>query len=153
VGAAHACVRHARGTFSCWGERYYGQLGTGGGKDKADVPAPGHAVTLPAPALQIAAGAGHTCVLVAGGRIYCFGLNSAGQIGAGPDQILAARVRTGLHGRPIAIGSGPAARHTCAVLVDGRVDCWGNDDAGQLGDAPRTLQEGRYARDPVAVAF
>ena len=30
VGADHACVRHAAGTFSCWGERYYGQLGLGG---------------------------------------------------------------------------------------------------------------------------
>jgi alpha-tubulin suppressor-like RCC1 family protein len=152
VGAAHACVRHARGTFSCWGERYYGQLGTGGGKDKADVAAPGRIVTLPALALQIAAGAGHTCVLVKGGQIYCFGLNSAGQVGEGPDQILRPRLRTGLHGRVIAIGAGSAARHTCAVIADGSVECWGNDDAGQLG-AATTLQEGRFSRQPVRVGF
>jgi alpha-tubulin suppressor-like RCC1 family protein len=153
VGAAHACVRHARGAFSCWGERYYGQLGTGGGKDKADVGAPGRRVTLSAPALQIAAGAGHTCVLVQGGQIQCFGLNSAGQVGAGVDQILTPQVRSGLHGKAVAVGSGSMARHTCAVIADGGVDCWGQNDAGQLGDAPRTMQEGRLSRTPVRVGF
>lgn len=152
VGAAHACVRHRRGSFACWGERYYGQLGTGG-DDKADVAAPGTRVTLPAPVLQLAAGAGHTCALVRGGRVYCFGLNSAGQVGTGPDQVLRPRMRTGLHGPAVAIGSGSSARHTCAVLADGGVECWGNDDAGQLGAAPASLQEGRFSRTPVRVAF
>lgn len=153
VGAAHACARHARGSFSCWGERYYGQLGDGASKDRADVPAPGQMVGLSAPALQIAAGAGHTCVLVKGGQVFCFGLNSAGQVGEGPDQVYRPRLRTGLHGKVVAIGSGSAARHTCAVLADGRVECWGNDNAGQLGAAPKLLQEGRLSRRPVEVAF
>jgi alpha-tubulin suppressor-like RCC1 family protein len=153
VGAAHGCVRHARGGFSCWGERYYGQLGTGGGQDKADVVAPGRPVMLSAPAMQIATGAGHTCVLMQGGQIQCFGLNSAGQVGAGVDQILKPQVRSGLHGKAIAIGSGSSARHTCAVIADGSVECWGQNDAGQLGDAPKTLEDGRHARTPVRVGF
>ena len=42
VGDTHACLLHAAGTFTCWGERYYGQLGQLGtsGTDTADVPPP-----------------------------------------------------------------------------------------------------------------
>jgi alpha-tubulin suppressor-like RCC1 family protein len=153
VGAAHACVRHGAGGFSCWGERYYGQLGSGPGKDKADLVAPGKLVTLGGRVLALAAGAGHTCALLEGGRVFCFGLNGKGQVGEGADQIYVPRQRTGLRGPAVAIGSGPTARHTCAVLRDGSVDCWGNDDAGQLGGAPRSLDPARSSRRPVRVGF
>jgi hypothetical protein len=50
AGAEHACVRHAGGTFACWGERYYGQLGLGGtASDTADVAPYGADTSLAAP--------------------------------------------------------------------------------------------------------
>jgi alpha-tubulin suppressor-like RCC1 family protein len=151
VGAGHACALHGDGRFSCWGEAYYGQLGTGSA-DTADVPFPGTAVALAAPALAITAGAGHTCALTDGGDVFCFGLNTAGQVGPGVEHVRSPQ-RMRLPGRAVAIGGGPLARHTCAVLADGAVVCWGNDDFGQLGGAPKSRQEGRFSAVSVRVAF
>jgi alpha-tubulin suppressor-like RCC1 family protein len=156
VGSDHACVRHSGGTFACWGERYYGQLGLGG-TDTADVPPYGTDTSLPGGVASLALGTSHTCALLEDGKVVCFGLNSNGQVGPNPDT-MAEEVRTpatvtGFSGRVVAIGAGSSAQHTCAILEAGSVECWGSDRAGQLGDAPTTLDIDRFSAQPVAVRW
>jgi alpha-tubulin suppressor-like RCC1 family protein len=51
---------------------------------------------------------------------------------------------SGLHG---ATGVAAAAGHSCAVLNDGTIQCWGTDDNGQLGDG----NSGTYAESATPV--
>jgi alpha-tubulin suppressor-like RCC1 family protein len=158
VGADHACVRQGAGTFACWGERYYGQLGLGGGPtDTEDVPPFGQRTAFAAAVVDLAAGASHTCVLLADGQVGCFGLNSRGQVGPDPrttEEEVRALAFLGAFPAPVVdLASSASAQHTCALLADGSVSCWGNNHAGQLGDRPTTLDPTRASAQPVAVRW
>jgi alpha-tubulin suppressor-like RCC1 family protein len=94
---------------------------------------PGRAVD----AHTFAAGGGHACAGVGAG-ILCWGRNAVGSSGggwgtrpAGVDITLPAAAEQ------VAVG----LDHSCALLTDGSVHCWGANFAGQLGD--RTLQDRR----------
>jgi alpha-tubulin suppressor-like RCC1 family protein len=158
VGDTHVCVRHAAGTFTCWGERYYGQLGIGGtDSDTADVPPPGSVTSLPGSAMvvQLVLGVNHTCALLSDGSVTCFGRNNLGQAGPGAS---AEEVRTpltvsGLAGKVVALGAGSTAQHTCAIVANGSVQCWGSNSAGQLGSGGGAVDPARRSATPVAVGF
>ncbi len=62
----------------CWGNNY-GKLGDGT-KTSSSIPV---AVKGVVGAHSIAAAWGHTCVLIGGGKVICWGSNSAGQLGDG----------------------------------------------------------------------
>ncbi len=84
----------------------------------------------------VSAGAVHTCAADSQGSAYCWGDNSAGQLG---DGVIGAALKfdvTGLASGGAAIAAGQT--HACAVTNAGRVLCWGNNDAGQLGDGTIT---------------
>jgi hypothetical protein len=90
-------------------------------------------VPLGQPAVALAAGGIHTCALLADGAVRCWGDNSFGQhLGVpGPGSAApAAPVPLGQPARALTAGS----LHTCALLADGGVRCWGNTFEGQLGD-------------------
>jgi alpha-tubulin suppressor-like RCC1 family protein len=157
AGDTHACLLHQSGDFTCWGERYYGALGLGG-TDTADVGPPGTSTRLALPARMMAAGVSHTCVLLEGGMVTCFGRNQAGQIGPLAMSMVEEEVRQptsvpGFWEQVIAVGSGSSAHHTCAILLSGGVQCWGTNATGQLGDGVRTIDETRRSASPVTVTF
>jgi len=84
----------------------------------------------------LAAGENSTCAIASSGSAYCWGQNNGGQFGDG----------TTTGGNPTAVDmtgalSGKTLRsiatcstHTCAVASDNKAYCWGQNNAGQLGD-------------------
>ena len=97
---------------------------------------------------QISAGGEHTCAIFNDDKVYCWGENGLGQLGLGSttDGNAPAAVDLGNSATATAIGTG--RNHTCAILDDNSVKCWGDNDFGQLGDAST---ENRTS--PVAVSL
>jgi alpha-tubulin suppressor-like RCC1 family protein len=141
AGAAYMCGITTTGGTSCWGYNGSGQLGTGDTDDRT-VPTPVSAarfVTVYAPANNSVLN--HTCALDASGAAWCWGDNRFGELGAasndmcfifgsGPCALTPVAVQGGLRFSTLAVSS----THTCAMIADGHVYCWGSDNNGQLGD-------------------
>ena len=77
---------------------------------------------------QISAGGSHTCVIISTGSVYCTGKNQLGQLGLGNEssQDIYQLTKTSLPNGSHAISISAGDEHTCAVLQNGSVYCWGN---------------------------
>jgi alpha-tubulin suppressor-like RCC1 family protein len=130
VGYAHACAVVAGGGVKCWGQGAYGRLGNGTGYDHST---PVNVVGLSSGVTAITAGILHTCAIVAGGGVKCWGSNWYGEVGDGTGTVRFTPVDVfGLSQGVIAITAG--GYHSCALLQTGGVKCWGYNENGQLGD-------------------
>jgi alpha-tubulin suppressor-like RCC1 family protein len=147
AGEAHTCARTAAGVVHCWGAGESGQLGVPAIAFRA-APAP---IALPdgLTAQALALGRRHSCVLVTGGRVFCWGDGSEGQLGAGEAiKMTTAPVEVpGVAGaRMLTAG----ASHTCVLDTDNRLLCWGAGDGGQTG-ADGEPARASFAPAPVAI--
>jgi alpha-tubulin suppressor-like RCC1 family protein len=82
---------------------------------------------------SISAGEEFACALLKMGAVKCWGKNSDGQLGNGSfkDSIIPIQV-SGLDKGVTSIATG--RWHSCALLENGNVKCWGHNDQGELGD-------------------
>ena len=132
-GQSHTCAILDDGTVSCWGSNYEGQLGDGTITDRL-TPTQTASLGIGRTAVAISSGTYHTCAILDDGSVSCWGGNSFGQLGDGTttDRNTSAQTSSLGTGRTaVAISSGSI--HTCAILDDGSVSCWGKG-SGQLGD-------------------
>jgi alpha-tubulin suppressor-like RCC1 family protein len=130
TGWRHTCVLTASGGVKCWGNNHDGQLGDATETDRLT---PVDVVGLSSGVKAIAARWRHTCALTTEGGVKCWGGNHSGQLGDGTrtDRNKPVDV-VNLTGGVQAIAAG--WRHICALTVEARVKCWGNNHDGQLGD-------------------
>jgi alpha-tubulin suppressor-like RCC1 family protein len=135
TGSAHTCALISDGTVTCWGWGGGGQLGTGN-NNSSDVPV---AVTGGALAnktvTQIATGGAHTCALISDGTVTCWGNGAYGQLGTGDtvDSNIPVAVTGGALANETVTQIATGNLHTCALISDGTVTCWGNGAGGELG--------------------
>lgn len=134
---ASSCALMDDGSARCWGHNIFGALG---------VPEISFSLTPVRPEglgrnlVAIGAGSSFACALRANGDVLCWGVNGSGQLGrgtTGTGSHVPTRV-DGLAGRVVDISVG--LESVCALLEDGRVQCWGNNGAGQLGDGTTTVR-------------
>jgi cysteine-rich repeat protein len=145
AGHHHTCVRLRSLRVKCWGHNGYGQLGLGDtahrGTQTSHMGAGLNEVDVGADVQALAAGRFHTCALLTDGRVKCWGLNDVGELGLGDMNNRGdAAGEMGDALPPVDLGEGATAMaitagtfHTCALLTDGRVKCWGLNLVGQLG--------------------
>jgi alpha-tubulin suppressor-like RCC1 family protein len=83
--------------------------------------------------LSLSAGAQHSCILVPGGGVDCWGENTWGELGYGQadDSDLPVGV-VGLSSGISMVSAG--GHHACAATTSGAAMCWGEDGSGELGD-------------------
>ena len=92
-------------------------------------------------ASSISAGGEHTCAVLSGG-VKCWGSGEFGQLGDARDDTTMPADTSGSHWRLVPVDvvglSGVTAvsagvGHTCALLENGGVKCWGEGGSGRLG--------------------
>ena len=113
LSAGHTCALVAGGQIECWGNNGDGQLGNGTTSDSLMTPV---RVAGISGATAIAAGRYHTCAVVAGGQVDCWGHNQSGELGNGTTTArtmvaCAAQGRCGWPGSAARPRSPPAISH------------------------------------------
>lgn len=141
TGGTFSCAIVAGGGVRCWGSGENGRLGYG---NEASVSTSNTNtlsrvgdIDMGGDVVFIDSGESHTCALLEGGVVRCWGDGGSGELGygnaqnVGDDETPAAAgdVHVGGTVVQLSVGSG----HTCAVLEEGSVRCWGDADDGELG--------------------
>jgi alpha-tubulin suppressor-like RCC1 family protein len=127
--AANFACAVVTGSVFCWGDNSAGQLGTNSVKSSAN------ALAIPGidTAVSVAVGNATACALTSSGGVMCWGDNGYGEFGNGSTTSSATPVQvTGLTSGVTAITVG--VDDACALLSDGTIDCWGNNNNGELGN-------------------
>ena len=134
AGSSFTCALKSDGTVWCWGLNGNGQLGTGSSATTSSLPVQAMRSST---ALTVSAGDSHACALMVGSTVQCWGNNKVGQLGNGTytnsNSARTVLVSTGVvlnHAVDISAG----AFHTCALIAEGTVRCWGSNDSGELGN-------------------
>jgi len=137
VGMSHACALTDGGEVYCWGDNSSGQLGNSNAavsNSATPVRVTGIVAT------SITAGRDHTCASIPDGTIYCWGSNSNGQLGTGDTSYLLSASPRLVVGISTASNIAAGAMHTCAVVDNGAVKCWGTGAKFRLGLASSYAQ-------------
>ncbi len=136
-GSTHNCAIIRNGdVLMCWGHGGDGALGNGS-YDQKSTPTP--VVNLGGPVVAIGLGERHSCAIITGGALKCWGYNNFGQIGIGESKqrTINAPVAVNLGGPAYAVTSG-GWQHACAITNEGDLKCWGLNSHGQIGDGTTT---------------
>jgi hypothetical protein len=131
---SHHCAVLDDGTMMCWGPNDSGQIGDGSTTQRSTpVSVMANSTTKLAGVTQICEGGYHTCALRQDGTIWCWGSDQYGQIG------VPTAIRNPYPVGPVALPHaatqvGCGGNHTCALLDNRDVWCWGENGSGALGN-------------------
>lgn len=135
AGNIHTCAVTTAGAVKCWGYNVHGELGNNSATQFFNTPV--DVVGLDHGAVAVAAGAMHTCAVMATGAVKCWGDNRHGQLGnnstvASLVPVDVANLTTAID---IAVGGDTSfsRSHSCVLTSGHGVKCWGNHGFGQLG--------------------
>ena len=139
TAGGHSCALLDDGTVRCWGNGSQGALGYGNAATLGDDETPASAGAVPVGALvtQLTTGWFHTCARTDSGGVRCWGRGNNGALGYGNT------LSVGVSNTPadvgdvdiggVAVDIAAGAAHTCALLDDQSVRCWGGGAQGALG--------------------
>ena len=149
-----ACALLDNATVKCWGRNDLGQLGQGDTVVRGDDPGemgdnlPPIDLGTARTATGLAGGGLHMCALLDDSSVKCWGQNDVGQLGQGDTVVRGDDPgEMGDNLPPIDLGTARTAisisvgrRHSCALLDNHAVKCWGGNLLGQLGQGDTTVR-------------
>ena len=103
----------------------------------------------------LSSGGEHTCALIADGAVKCWGKNGRGQLGDGTMNDSDTPVTAvGADARPLtgAIAVAAGLHHTCVLMRNRAVECWGNNYEGEVGRRHASTAVDDEPRAPFTVA-
>ena len=136
-GDRSSCALTESGRVKCWGWNDSGELGLSSSDSERIVRTNLRFSQIGGRAINLFSGGSHVCALFKEGRIRCWGDNENGKLGYGHTNNIgddehpfrAGNVNVGQRVQDMALSS----NHTCALLEDKSVKCWGESRWGQLG--------------------
>jgi alpha-tubulin suppressor-like RCC1 family protein len=128
-GVQNSWVLRASGAVVGWGANQHGLLGDG----TSVVRTTPVAVAGIAGAVDLSAAGDHACVVLSNGHVACWGENENGQLGDGSQTGSGSLAPVEADGIVTAVEVVVGSGHSCALLTDGQLVCWGDNLAGQLG--------------------
>lgn len=132
AGSMHTCAVDFQGSVWCWGSNRLGKLGQPA--DVFNYSTPQQVTTLTTAVEMVSAGSSHTCAVDTQHQVWCWGEGTFGQVGLDPFASSASpTLVTTLEESVITLQAGWF--HTCLLTESGRVECWGKNQDGQLGNA------------------
>ena len=136
IGQYHSCAIVDDGSLKCWGRNYYGELGIGGTTGSSTKYTTPQTVNLGTgrTAVSVSSGQYHTCAILDDGSLKCWGQGTSGQLGIGSttNQNTPQLVNLGTGRTAVSISVG--IEHTCAILDNGNLNCWGAGYPYRLGN-------------------
>jgi alpha-tubulin suppressor-like RCC1 family protein len=132
AGGYHTCALLMGGAVQCWGDNDNGELGN---KMQVGRSVPTTVLDLPEPIVSLATGKTHTCAVLQGKNVVCWGSNASSELGDGSTTTRTSPVA--VQGLPSGVVKAVAVgdAHSCALLDNGNVWCWGSTSEGQTGNA------------------
>ena len=130
IGSTHSCALRQDGNVYCWGGNHNGEVGNGShGGIGSTIPMPVLNINN---AIQVSSGFDYSCALLSEGIIKCWGGNYNGQLGDGNFNVEAQPVPVKVVEIDNAIQVDTGVGHTCALLSDKTVKCWGQMAFGEV---------------------
>jgi alpha-tubulin suppressor-like RCC1 family protein len=136
-GVQHSCaIAGTQNSVFCWGDNAYEKLGTG--EEDPELFTPVAAIQPGVEFVSLAAGRDHSCAIASDGALYCWG--RSGRLGIGstldaprPHPVVR---RPELENEFVDDAKSVVAghEHGCLLTTTGVVECWGENEHGQLGD-------------------
>ena len=135
LGSSHTCAILDDNTLKCWGYGGYSSPLGYGDQTSRTAPEATAVVNLGAgrTAKAVSAGSSHTCAILDDDTLKCWGDNSQGYLGDGTTTGRNTPTAVNLGSGRTAKAISAASSHTCAILDDDTLKCWGNGGQGQLG--------------------
>jgi len=148
IALDHTCATLSSGKVNCWGTSQYGQLGNNS-TTSTRVPVEVQGITT---ATQVVASRLNSCALLSSGKVNCWGNNGWGQLGN--DSTDGSNVPVEVKGITTArqlLNTSSNSDGFCALLASGKVNCWGINLYGELGNNS-TTGWGKFSKVPVEVS-
>jgi hypothetical protein len=157
LGESHSCALFNNQQVKCWGSNSSGKLGLGVlntdvntyiGDDSAELGDALQAVNFGAgrSAKALTVSDSYNCAILDNDTLKCWGNNSNGKLGYGDtesrggsaatigDNLLAVDLGKDTEGQTYTVLQVAAGYdHTCVIVHDGNVKCWGSNNYGELG--------------------
>ena len=137
AGGSTTCAALSDDSLKCWGKGSTGQIGNGANLLSNGLPVNVSLVPDSSTVAHIEIGATHSCAISVAGAAWCWGEFTNGRLGTtASSNAVTPAATASLGGLAAEVAAGGA--HTCALLTNGTITCFGNNNTGQLGQAITT---------------
>ena len=137
AGGSTTCAALSDNSLKCWGKGSSGQIGNGAALLSNGTPVFTSLVPDSFTVAHLEIGSTHSCAISVAGAAWCWGLSTFGRLGTtASSNAVTPTATASLGGTASEVAAG--GTHTCALLINGTISCFGNNNMGQLGQALAT---------------
>ena len=138
AGGSTTCAALSDNSVKCWGKGSSGQIGNNAVLTSNETPVYASLIPASFTVAHLEIGNTHSCAVSVIGAVWCWGEFTNGRLGTTQESNAVTPTATAFVGG-IASEVAAGAAHTCALLTNETVTCFGDNNKGQLGQALATV--------------